>query len=116
MIAAAGAGPHPIPYKLMTATNLSGAITFCFQSSVKSAAQDISARMSAEQGVQAAVQSFHANLPYEVLPCALFEHLPATWLYSNEKSEIRLSSLAAHILIEEGRIKQKDLRTYVELE
>ncbi|KAJ4288029.1 hypothetical protein N0V90_012045 [Kalmusia sp. IMI 367209] len=112
MVAAAGAGTPPIPHKLMTATKLSDAITFCLQPAVVSAARNISAMMSTEQGVQAAVQSFHANLPFEAMPCQVSDGRPAVWMCSRGGSEIRLSSLAAQILIQEGKIRPKDLKMY----
>lgn len=113
MIAAAGAGPNPIPHKLLTANDLAGAIKFCLQTSAISAAQEISARMSTERGVNSAVQSFHANLPFETLRCDVVDDRPATWTYKKANAEIKLSNLAAQTLIKLGKITQKDLKPYV---
>lgn len=116
MVAAAGAGTPPIPHKLMTADKLSTAIKFCLQPSVVSAVQTMSGTMSAENGVQAAAQSFHANLPPpEDLACDIFDDRPAVWRYSNQQFTLKLSSSAAQALIHEGIIKPKDLKVYVSL-
>ena len=69
MVAAAGAGPEPIPQKQLNAQNLSEAIQFCLTSEAATAAAKIAIRMKRESGVTTAVRSFHANLPLESLRC-----------------------------------------------
>ncbi|KAJ8110672.1 hypothetical protein OPT61_g6541 [Boeremia exigua] len=110
MIAEAGAGPRPIPHKMLSSQNLVDSIQFLLASETKSAAQSISSQMASEDGVKAAVQSFHANLPFEAIPCNIMHDLPSAWLY--KKAPIRLSKLAAQILIENGVISQNDLSNY----
>jgi UDP:flavonoid glycosyltransferase YjiC (YdhE family) len=107
MVAAAGAGPKPIHHKLLNTQNLTEAMSFCLTPSAKSAAQDIASRMSTEHGIAAAVQSFHANLPLEAMRCALLPTAVASWTHKN--SSIRLSKLAAQLLIENGIIVRSDL-------
>jgi UDP:flavonoid glycosyltransferase YjiC (YdhE family) len=110
MIAAAGAGSRPIPHKLLTAQNLTKAISFCLHPAAKEAAQDISSRIGKENGLLAAVQSFHANLPLETMQCALHPKAVASWTY--KKSPIRLSKLAAQLLIENGIITPNNLTNH----
>ena len=110
MVAAAGAGTHPIHHSSLTAEKLTDAIKFCLQPTALSSAQNIAAAMSAEHGVQKAVEFFHANLPIETLQCEIMDDRPATWLYSNRGTKIRLCTFVAQILIEGRRIKSKDLR------
>ena len=107
MIAKAGAGPIPIPHKLLSSQNLADAIQLLLAPETKQAAQRISSQMASEQGVQAAVQSFHANLPFEAIPCHILHDQPAAWLY--KKAPIRLSKLAAQILIDNSIISPNDL-------
>ncbi|UPX18863.1 uncharacterized protein EKO05_0009147 [Ascochyta rabiei] len=110
MIAEAGAGPRPISHKLLSSQNLVDAIHLCLAPEMKSAAQNISSQMAEEQGLKAAVQSFHANLPFEAIACNVLHDLPAVWVY--KKAPIRLSKLAAQILLDNGVISPKDLSNY----
>ncbi|KAH6614137.1 sterol glucosyltransferase [Boeremia exigua] len=110
MIAKAGAGPKPIPHQMLSSQNLVDAIQFLLAPETKSAAEDISSQMANEEGVKAAVQSFHANLPFEAIPCHIMHDLPAAWIY--KKVPIRLSKLVAQILIQNGVISQSDLSNY----
>lgn len=110
MIAAAGAGPSPIPQKQLTLENLADAVRLCLKPVVKEAAQNIAERMASERGVEAAVQSFHANLPLETMQCPLMPTSVASWLY--KKNNMKLSKLAAQLLIENGSILQSDLTSH----
>lgn len=111
MIAEAGAGPRPIPHKLLSSQNLVDAIQCCLAPDTRASAQKISSQMAHEQGVKAAVQSFHANLPFEAIPCNIMHDLPAAWVY--KKAPIRLSKLAAQVLIDNGVISPNDISKYV---
>ncbi len=110
MIAAARAGPKPIPHQLLTTENLTQAIRFCLTHEAKQAAQMLSSHMASERGVEAAVQSFHANLPLETMQCALLPMEVASWRV--KKEPILLSKLAAQILIENGAIVPSDLENH----
>ncbi|KAF1836743.1 sterol glucosyltransferase [Decorospora gaudefroyi] len=110
MIAAAGAGPSPIPHKTLTAENLTPAIHFCLTREAKQAARALSAQMASERGVEAAVQSFHANLPLETMQCALVPSRVAAWRLKKER--ICLSKLAAQVLIDNGVIAASDLENF----
>ncbi|KAF2014279.1 glycosyltransferase family 1 protein [Aaosphaeria arxii CBS 175.79] len=110
MIAEAGAGPKPIPHKMLSSQNLAEAIQFLLAPETRAAASNISSQMASEEGVKAAVQSFHANLPFEAMPCNIMRDRPAAWIY--KKAPIRLSKLAAQVLVENGVISQSDLRHY----
>lgn len=110
MIAAAGAGPKPIPHKLLTTESLAEALHFCLTPEAKKAAEALSSQMIHERGVEAAVQSFHANLPLETMQCAVLPNAVATLNY--KKDSIRLSKLAAQVLIENGVILSTDLENH----
>jgi hypothetical protein len=110
MVATAGAGPSPIHHKSLNSQNLAEALTFCLLPTTLEAAQEISATMATEHGVEAAAHSFHANLPIDMMQCDILADRPATWMH--KKFSIKLSKLAAHILLDQGVIEPKDLRSY----
>lgn len=110
MIAAAGAGPTPIPYESLTKESLAEGISFCMTATAKASAHHIALRISDEDGIKAAVQSFHVNLPLEMMQCDIIPYLPASWVY--KKAPIRLSKLAAQTLIENGIIAPSDTASY----
>jgi hypothetical protein len=106
MVMAAGAGPKPRPQKSLSSQNLANAINFCLAPETKVAAQRVSSQMAGEDGVRTAVQSFHANLPFDNIPCDIAPNLPAAWIY---KSTVRLSKLVAQTLVENAIISFNDL-------
>jgi UDP:flavonoid glycosyltransferase YjiC (YdhE family) len=110
MIAAAHAGPKPIPHGQLTTENLTSAIHFCLTREAKQAARGLSSQMSSERGVEAAVQSFHVNLPLETMQCALLPTMVAS--FETKKDRIPLSKLAAQILVENGVIVPSDLENH----
>src|SRR5690349_11571181 len=98
MVAAAGAGPKPIHERKLTAENLADAIRFCLTPEAAVAAQGIAEKMSAEDGVETAVRSFHDNLPVESMRCSLLGDRPAVWKYKRGTASLNLSAAAAGIL------------------
>jgi hypothetical protein len=113
MVAKAGAGPNPIPHAELTADNLAEAIQYCLSQKAADAAASIAASMRSEVGVQAAVQSFHRQLPLERIPCDLIKSEPAVWLYSKTKRPIRLSKVAAEIVLSNTSTESKYLKMSV---
>lgn len=111
MVAAAGAGPSPIPQKQLNAANLAEAIRFCLRPEVSAAAQKMAAQMRSEAGVRRAVASFHANLPLERMRCDVLPRLAASWsLKTSHGRKVKLSKEAAQVLAAEGRVKWSDLK------
>jgi hypothetical protein len=113
MVAKAGAGPSPIPHSQLTAENLSEAIRYCLSEEASQAAMAISVKMECEEGVRAAVQSFHRQLPLERMRCDLVPKEPAVWQYDKSKHLIKLSKVAAEMLLSEKLIEAKHLKLYV---
>lgn len=110
MVAAAGAGPKPIPQKHLTSENLADAITFCLTPKASIAAAKIAKQMRNESGVKAAVKSFHSNLPIkEILQCDVIPSQPAVWRYHKTNKEWKLSKIAAQVLANEGRLDVQSL-------
>jgi hypothetical protein len=73
------------------------------------AAHELSSKMSAESGVQAAAESFHANLPLEMIRCDVLPHLPAAW--ECKRLPIKLSKVAAQVLIDNSVLGASDIRS-----
>lgn len=113
MVATAGVGPEPIPHKLLTATKLSDAIRFCLSKEAVDAAKQVSARMYNESGVQTAVASFHRNLHFEDLSCDLLPQHAAVWQTKVANKPLKISKIAAELLIKEHLILPKDLKVLV---
>ncbi len=112
MVAAAGAGPRPIPHKQLTSENLAQAIEFCLTEAASTAAITMSQKMRTEFGVQQAVESFHNNLPLPRMRCHILKDQPATWSYVKGDKEVHLSKLAAQILVENGSTTWSRLSRY----
>lgn len=111
MVAAAGAGPKPIAYKSLTVDALVEAIRYCLKPEALTAANQIAEKMRAESGVEAAVASFHANLPAHRLSCDVVPDQPAAWVYKKGRTQIRLSKVAAEILSSHLMVDFKRLQT-----
>ncbi|KAL5339043.1 hypothetical protein BJX70DRAFT_177089 [Aspergillus crustosus] len=110
LIAASGAGSQPIPYRDVNVENLAEAIRLCLQSETQRAAQNIASNMQYESGVKAAVDSFHRNLPIDRMRCQLIPDRAATWVCKSPT--LRVSKLAAQILVEHLRVGKKALQAY----
>lgn len=113
MIAAAGAGPKPIPHKTLSVDNLVEAIQYCVTPQASDAAQQIAAKMRTESGVKSAVASFHANLPALNLECDLIKGQPAVWTYKSKGTRVKMSKLAAELLSTHRKIDHGSLKMYV---
>ena len=110
MVAAAGAGPKPIPHKALTASKLAGAITYSFSPHVAIQARSIAGKIGKESGVRAAVDSFHAHLPRQKMQCDFIPGHPAVWEFRKGKQTVSLSKAAAGILTHRGRLQAQHLK------
>ena len=109
MVANAGAGPKPIPFKQLDSQKLADGIVYCLTPQARSAAQSIAEQMKSEQGVQAAAQSWLRQLPKHRLRCDLVPSEPAAWVYRKGKKPIKLSKIAAEELVSRKVIDAKQL-------
>ncbi|KAI0553520.1 sterol glucosyltransferase [Xylaria curta] len=116
MIAAAGAGPEPIPYKSLNRSNLAEALKFCLREEVATAARCIAMNMSSEDGVKQAVNSFYTNLPVQNLFCDLLADRPAVWEYRRKGRKYKLSGDAAEILTRYSQLDRRSLKLHVSKE
>ena len=113
MVSKAGAGAHEaVPYKRLTASVLAEGIRQCLAPEAKIAAQKIAEDIADEgDGAKNAVQSFHRHLPMRgenSMRCSVLPDRVAVWTLKH--SNLRLSALAAELLVEKKNIKWQDLR------
>lgn len=112
MVAAAGAGPKPIPQKQLNSTNLAEAIRFCLSPEASEAAMGLADQMASESGVRRAVASFHANLPLDTMRCDISPNRPACWTLKKGGRTMKLSKAAAGIIVDNSKVEWSDLKRY----
>jgi hypothetical protein len=110
MVAAAHAGPEPIHHRKLNAQNLADAISYCLTEEATHAAKSIANKMRADDGVKAAVRSFHANLPLENLQCEVNKNEVAAWRYKRGGKYINLSKTVTEVLLQHNEIDRKNLK------
>lgn len=110
MVAAAGAGPKPIPQRQVTAEGLAEAIRFCRTKDVQDAATRLSAQIKREDGVQVAVRAFYDKLPLGKMRCDILPDQPASWHLRIRGKRMKMSRPAAAILVRDAGL---DVRTLV---
>ena len=110
MVARAGAGPQPTPYKQLTADKLAEAIEEALKPETLEKAQELGAKIKEEKGCEQGGKSFHDMLDAETLRCSLFPGKVAVWHVRRTKT--RLSALAAAVLADQGLINFADLTLY----
>ncbi|KLT46416.1 UDP-Glycosyltransferase/glycogen phosphorylase [Cutaneotrichosporon oleaginosum] len=107
-VAAAGAGPTPIPHKKLSVDTLTNAIEFALSKSARAAAASIGEAIRAEDGTQAATASVHRLLPLKAMRCDVDPSCSAQWWC--KKHWMRLSNAAAGVLISKKILKWEELR------
>ncbi|KAK0657422.1 hypothetical protein B0T16DRAFT_442114 [Cercophora newfieldiana] len=114
MIAKAGAGPAPIPFKKLNAENLATAIGEALKPETQARAEELGAKIREEQGVDVGGKSFHEFLNTDELRCSLAPSRVAVWRV--RRTKLRLSALAAAVLVNEGALKYSDMKLYRAME
>ncbi|KAK8090345.1 Sterol 3-beta-glucosyltransferase [Apiospora hydei] len=112
MIGTAGAGPEAVPYKQLDADKLAEGIKFCLMDEAREGAQKIAKSIEAEgDGAKNAVKSFHNHLAFsgeESMRCSILSDRVAVWKVKD--TSIKLSAVAADILVEKGLLSWRRLR------
>jgi UDP-glucoronosyl and UDP-glucosyl transferase len=108
MIYKAGAGPEPVPFKKMTEETLADSITTALGPEIQVAVKEMSAKIKNENGAEDAAASFHNIINMDSMRCLILPDRIATWRMKN--SDIRLSTLAASVLIDHGIISLAQLK------
>ncbi|KAI0186151.1 hypothetical protein EV127DRAFT_346876 [Xylaria flabelliformis] len=110
MVARAGAGPDPIPYKKLTAEGLAEAIRIALKPETQQKAKELGERIREEKGADLGAQSFHKHLNVDTLRCALAPSRVAVWRVRRTKTH--LSALAAATLVNSGYLRYSDLKLF----
>ncbi|KAI1843632.1 hypothetical protein JX266_010265 [Neoarthrinium moseri] len=110
MVARAGAGPDPIPYKQLTAENLAEAIKVALKPETQERARELGAKIREEKGADVGGQSFHQHLDVDKLRCTVAPSRVAVWRV--RRSKVQLSALAAASLVDGGFLQYSDLKLF----
>ncbi|KAF2096051.1 UDP-Glycosyltransferase/glycogen phosphorylase [Rhizodiscina lignyota] len=110
MVARAGAGPYPIPYKQLTADKLADAINFCLKPESLERAKELASKIAAERGSDMGAQSIHQFLEPDRLRCTLAPSRSAVWRV--KRTKVRLSAFAACTLANADLLDFHDLKLF----
>lgn len=108
----AGCGPEPLPYTDITADALAGRIEEMMQPKYAAAAADMAAKIATEEpGAEGFARRAHQTFSvYEQEGrCEVLPSKPAAWKYTQGGSTVRLSAVAAHVLMQQGRVTRPQL-------
>lgn len=113
MVSKAKAGAHDcIPYKKLNAERLAEGIKQCLTDEAKKNVKKIAESIDKEgDGALNAVRSFHRSLPLRgdnSMRCDFLSDRAAAWRIKN--TNVKLSALAAEILVEKKKVKWGELR------
>jgi sterol 3beta-glucosyltransferase len=108
MIAKAGAGPKPVPFKQMTPQSLAASITLALKEEVGIAVKEMAAQIAEEDGAQGAVHDIEHALDMDEMRCQMCPERLALWI--DKKTGTHLSGMAASTLAEKKLIHPKQLR------
>lgn len=112
MVARAGAGPPPIPFKQLTAQGLADAILYALKPETLDRAKELGDRIREEKGCEAGAASFHAQMDVDRMRCMFTPNRAAVWLLKTKNGGICLSAFAATVLGNEGIIDLNQLVLY----
>ncbi|KAL2161569.1 hypothetical protein VTH06DRAFT_8131 [Thermothelomyces fergusii] len=107
-------GPAPIPHKKLTAENLAAAIEHALLPETQARARELGERIKREKGADVGGKSFHQFLNTDNMRCSLAPSRVAVWRV--RRSQVRLSALAAAVLVKKGWLKYSDLKLYRSIE
>ncbi|KAF4510305.1 hypothetical protein G6O67_002203 [Ophiocordyceps sinensis] len=112
MVASAGAGPEPVPYKYLDADKLADGIKYCLTEAARQGAGTIAASIERDgDGAQNAVRAIHGHLKLQgpnSMRCSILRDRIAAWRLKD--THVRLSPLAADILVGSGMLCWSKLR------
>ncbi|OLN96044.1 Sterol 3-beta-glucosyltransferase UGT80B1-like protein 4 [Colletotrichum chlorophyti] len=108
MIARAGAGPVPVPFKEMTADTLAASINFALRPEVQAAVERMAERIAEEDGAGDTAKDIQERLAIDTMRCDLCPERLANWRH--RKTGAHLSNFAVACLVDKGRMKPHDFK------
>ncbi|KAH7131452.1 glycosyltransferase family 28 domain-containing protein [Dactylonectria estremocensis] len=108
MIARAGGGPTPVPFKEMTADSLADSIILALEPKVQLAVQEMADRIAVEDGAGETVVGFQEHLNLDVFNCDICPDRRAMWRH--KPTGAHLSGFALACLITERLIELSDVK------
>ncbi|KZL78757.1 glycosyltransferase family 1 protein [Colletotrichum tofieldiae] len=108
MIARAGAGPAPVPFKEMTADTLATSITFALKPEVQVAVQQMAQRITEEDGAGDTAKDIQERLTLDTMRCDICPERLANWRH--RKTGAHLSNFAVGCLVDKGYMKPHDFK------
>lgn len=108
MIARAGAGPKPIPFKLMTPESLAASIKFALKDEVQVAVEKMAANIATEDGATDTVHALELNLKVDEMRCHVCPDRLAVWY--DKQTGAHLSGMALCVLADRGLVQAHHLR------
>ncbi|KAK1975194.1 glycosyltransferase family 28 domain-containing protein [Colletotrichum cereale] len=108
MIARAGAGPAPVPFKEMTADTLASSITFALKPEVRVAVQQMAQRIAEEDGAGDTARDIQERLALDTMRCDICPERLALWRH--RKTGAHLSGFAVCCLVDRGFMKPHDFK------
>jgi len=112
MVGEAGAGPSPVPYKRLTAEKLAIGIRYLLTDEAKKAARRIAHDIEKEgDGADNVCHAFHKALVLRgkrSMRCSILPDKVAVWQMKG--TDLRLSPIAAELLVKKGFVSWKKLR------
>ncbi|PNY24018.1 Sterol 3-beta-glucosyltransferase UGT80B1 [Tolypocladium capitatum] len=113
MVGSSGAGPEPVPYKRLNSDKLAEGIGYLLTDEARAAAGEIAESIAREgDGADNAVKSLQRHLSHygpSTMRCSVLKDHVAVWRPKN-CNHLRLSPLAADMLVESGQLSWKKLR------
>lgn len=112
MIENAKAGPEPVPYKHLSAEKLAEGIKYCLTNEAQRSAEGIARDIAKEgDGAENMCAFVHQHLTLSgkySMRCSILEDRVAVW--NLKDTSLRLSALAADILVERGCLQWRKLK------
>ncbi|KAI5459459.1 hypothetical protein BGZ63DRAFT_361259 [Mariannaea sp. PMI_226] len=108
MIARAGAGPTPVPFKDMTAESLAASIKFALKTEVQEAVRDMAEQIAEEDGAGDAAADIQGRLDIDQYRCDLCPERLAIWRH--KRTGARLSGFAVCCLVSRGILDAKEMK------
>ncbi|KAL1897370.1 hypothetical protein Sste5346_004106 [Sporothrix stenoceras] len=117
LVAQAGAGPDPIPFSRLTSEQLATAIEQALKPETKTKAAALGDKIRDDKdggGAVVGAKSFHEHLGGPDIHCEFLSDRLAVWQYKDKetKTTMKLSALAAAILVHSDKLAYSDLTLF----